>query len=106
MSGLPAACPDIPLSDASFPWAWAVLAYLACLALTAWMHRKDFRESPEKGERYRRLPIGYKLLCPVIVIPVLVSAIFWHPAMYLLGLVAFACVEGACVRWYRRHGLY
>lgn len=103
VSGVSVACVEPAWS---WPWHWIALAYLACLAFTAWMHRSEFRESPEKGERYCRLPLACRLLCPVIVIPLLLSAVFWHPAMFLPGLVALACVQNVCIRWYRRHGLY
>jgi len=82
----------------------AVGLYIASLSALWLMNRREFSRCPEKGERYRKLPIGYKLACWFGVVPLVAASIF-VPGVILLAFIAFAVLEGACVRWYRKHGL-
>ena len=91
---------------AILPLAWFPVGYLVAACALAWMNRREFKRSPEKGVRYRKLPLRYKLACWVGVLPAFLLTIFLHPALSLVGLVGFAALEIACVRWYRRSGLW
>ncbi|MCY7388793.1 MAG: hypothetical protein LH481_12150 [Burkholderiales bacterium] len=79
------------------------LLYLLCVAVTACLHMREARDSPEKGIRYRALPRRYKALCYFGVLP-LFAAMPIFEGSFLLAIVAFAATEGLCVRWYRRNG--
>jgi hypothetical protein len=61
------------------------------------------------------LPLRYKLMCSIGVLPLFTATIalpvvcsgVWKGlggAAFPIALVAFAVVEGACVRWYRKNG--
>ena len=80
------------------------LTYVALLAVAWLITRSEFKRSPEKRERYRLLPIGYKLACWFGVIPLWVAAAFVHQAFSLAALASYALVEHACVRWYVNAG--
>lgn len=82
------------------------LFYVALLAVVLLLNRHEFARSPEKAERYRLLPIGYKLACWFGVIPLLVAALFVHGAFMLAALLSWALLEHACVRWYVKAGLF
>ena len=92
-----------------------VIAYGAALGFVAFMHRRDFARNPDKGARYALLPLRFKLLCRLVVIPLFVAALVgpafvqkysgWVSGLLgLAALVGFALLEGACVRWYRKNG--
>lgn len=80
--------------------------YAGILVLLWIMNRREFRRCPEKGERYRKLPLPYKMMCWCGVVPLFVASIFVDYAFFLLALVAFAAVEILCVRWYVKKGLW
>jgi hypothetical protein len=80
------------------------LVYVAALATAAFINKREFARCPEKGERYRALPLGYKLACWFVVIPLIAAAVL-HGAFFLLAILSFALLEGACIRWYRKKGL-
>ncbi|MCS3808154.1 hypothetical protein [Xanthomonas sp. 4461] len=84
---------------------WVLLAYLALLGLDAAINEMDFRRSPDKGERYRLLPLPYKLCCWFGVIPLCVGMLFWHGALGVVVCIALAALQSACVRWYQKAGL-
>jgi len=86
-------------------WLAALATYAGILLLLALLNKREFRLSPEKGERYQRLPAHYKVGCWLVVVPLFVASIFLHAAIGLLAIVAFGVVEALCVRWYRRNGL-
>jgi hypothetical protein len=50
-------------------WLLFAVAYLVALVAYFLTSRLEFKRSPEKGKRYRALPIGYKLACWFGVIP-------------------------------------
>ncbi|MEW6762951.1 MAG: hypothetical protein AB1437_19205 [Pseudomonadota bacterium] len=79
--------------------------YAAVMLLHAWMRRREFRRHPEKAARYEALPLGYKLACRFAVMPLLAAGVF-HEAWPVVGLVFFFVLESACLRWYRKAGLY
>lgn len=81
-----------------------LLAWLLILGAHAAFDRHAFRRHPDKGRRYRRLPLRYKLACRLLVMP-LCAGIVVHPAMALPAGFAWLMLEGACMRWYRRAGL-
>ena len=76
--------------------------YALALMVAAYMHKREGRESPEKARRWAALPWPYKALCYCGVVP-LFSAIRL-PGSLIFAVVAFLCVEGLCVRWYRKNG--
>lgn len=79
--------------------------YAAVMLLHAWMSRREFRRHVEKAARYRALPLAYKLACRCVVMPLIAGVVF-HAAWLVAGLVVFFVLESACVRWYRKAGLY
>jgi hypothetical protein len=90
--------PTLPV-PASF-----ALVYAAIFLAVALLNRREFRRSPEKGQRYKALPVVYKLACWCLVIPLFAAGVVFHPAFLLISFVSFATLEGACVRWYRKAG--
>ena len=78
--------------------------YAFALMVTVYLHKREGRESPEKARRYAALPWPYKALCYCGVVP-LFSAIRL-PGSFIFAIVAFLCVEGLCVRWYRKNGFF
>ncbi len=79
--------------------------YAAVMLLHVGMNRREFRQHPKKAARYRALPLVYKLGCCFLVMPLIAAAVF-HLAWPALALVCFFLLESACVRWYRKAGLY
>ena len=79
--------------------------YAVAMLLLAWMNRREFRRHADKAARYQALPLAYKLACPFGVLPLLAAVVF-HEAFLALGLVCYFVLESACVRWYRKAGLY
>ena len=69
------------------------------------LHRRTFRRRPEKGARYRALPLGYKLLCWCVVLPLVAGGFVVGPLL-LLAILAYVLLEAACRRWYQRAGLW
>ena len=97
-------------------WLPAIVVYLVSLAVYAFMKRRELATDPAKAQRYRVLPLHFKMACWCGVLP-LIAAIplalfFVFDAPYLaalspfVGLAAFAGLEIACVPVYRRHGLW
>jgi len=82
----------------------AALLYPTILAIVWLVNKREFARSPEKGARYRALPLGYKLACWFGIIPLIAAAIF-EPALVVVAMAGFAILEALCVRWYRKHGL-
>lgn len=78
--------------------------YAVSVAVQIYSHRQDARNSPEKGRRYSALPIHYKALCYLGVLP-LFAAIPFFPGSFFLGIVAFMGTEVLCIKWYRKNGL-
>jgi hypothetical protein len=76
--------------------------YAIALMVTVHLHKRDVRESPEKARRYAALPWPYEAMCYLVVVP-LFSAVRL-PGSFIFAVVAFLCVEGLCVRWYRKNG--
>lgn len=81
-----------------------LLAYIAVLGGVALLNRREFDRSPEKKHRYRSLPVGYKLTCWFLVAPQCAAVTIW-PWFTVSGMVSYALLEAACVRWYRKAGL-
>lgn len=81
-----------------------LLVYGALLLLNAWDNRREFQRHPDKAQRYHALPLRYKLVCGLVVMPLLAATSF-HGGFGFLGLVGLLCLEGACMRWYRKAGL-
>ena len=80
------------------------LTYCASLLVLAAVNRRDFRRSPQKGERYKALPLAYKLACWFFVVPLFAGTIL-KGVLFIPALVSFAVLEGACARGYRKAGL-
>lgn len=85
-------------------WALFVAAYVVALLCLAIMNKREFKRCPEKGARYKALPVGYKLSCWFFVVP-LFAGIINEGLLFIPAVIAFAIVEAACVRWYRKAGL-
>jgi hypothetical protein len=83
-----------------------LLVYAAALAVVAFINYGEFKRCPEKRARYKVLPIGYKFACWFLVVPLIAAAIVVHTAFFIPALIGFMLVEWACVRWYRKAGLY
>lgn len=81
------------------------LLYAVVLLVDWGMNTREFKRAPEKAARYRSLPLGYNLACRLGVAPLFAAGVF-HIAWTGAGLVAFFILESACVRWYRRAGLF
>jgi hypothetical protein len=79
------------------------IGYILTVGLVAFLSRREFRRSPEKAQRYKALPMGYKLACWLGVAPQ-VAAMPIYPWLTISGIVSYALLEGACVRWYRKSG--
>jgi hypothetical protein len=45
------------------------IGYVLTVGLVAFLNGRDFRRSPEKGQRYKALPLAYKLACWLGVAP-------------------------------------
>ena len=85
---------------------FAIPVYLVAVLFVHLLNKREFARSPEKGERYKALPFLYKFSCWGIVLPTLVAAIFFHQALFILGVVLYMLLELACVRWYQKKGLW
>lgn len=81
-----------------------LLAYLVLLGSHAMLNRSEFRQSPEKGHRYRLLPLGYKLSCWLLVAPQCAAIAVW-PWLTVPSVISYLALESACIRWYRKAGL-
>jgi uncharacterized membrane protein YidH (DUF202 family) len=82
-----------------------LIVYAIVLAVVAFMNYREFKRCPEKKGRYKVLPISYKFACWLFVVPLFAAMVF-HPAFAIAAVIAFALLEAACVRWYRKAGLY
>lgn len=92
------------------PWNPAGLAtfallYAAALVAVRVLHLREFKRAPGKGQRYRALPLRYKLMCWFVVLPLFAGGVL-HVASWALALVAWFVLEVACIRWYRKAGLF
>lgn len=81
------------------------IVYVLSLLWLFLMNRREFKRCPEKGERYRALPIVYKLACWLIVMPLFSGIILEGIFSLIPAAIAFMVLEGLCVRWYRKAGL-
>jgi hypothetical protein len=92
---------------ALLPFSNAVLfsvTYGAALFALFLINVREFKRSPEKGKRYAALPLGYKLVCWLFVVPLFAGTII-EGFLFIPALVSFTLLEAACVRWYRKSGL-
>jgi hypothetical protein len=80
------------------------LTYAESLVAVMLMNKHEFKRCPEKGERYKALPIGYKLGCWFLVVPLFAGTIV-QEALFIPAVITFMALEAACVRWYRKTGL-
>jgi hypothetical protein len=78
--------------------------YCASLIVLAALNRREFKRSLQKGERYKALPLAYKLACWFFVVPLFAGTIL-EGVLFIPALASFAVLESACVRWYRKAGL-
>ena len=95
------------MSSFSLPHPGFIFAclYVLALASLAFLNKRDFERNPEKRKRYIALPLPYKFGCWFVVVPMFVGAVL-VPWLFLAAIVAFLLLEAACIRWYRRAGLY
>ena len=82
-----------------------LIAYTSAMLLAVLLRKREFKDHPEKAKRYDALPLAYKLACWLMVLPLLAATVA-HEGFGILGLVFFFLLEAACVRWYRKAGLY
>ena len=80
-------------------------AYAIALAMLALLNRAEFKRSPEKGARYKALPLVYKCGCWFVVVPLGICG-FVQGGLFMLAVIAFFLLESACIRWYRKAGLW
>ena len=85
---------------------FAIPLYVVILLGVYWMNKREFARSPEKGVRYKALPLIYKCVCWFGIIPLMVASILIHLAFSFLGLILYAALEIACVTWYRKNGYW
>ncbi len=93
--------------SALLPFSRVVLfaaVYAVALLVLALMNKREFKRCPEKGARYRALPVRYKVTCWFVVVPLFAGTIL-EGALFIPAIASFALVEAACVRWYRKAGL-
>ncbi|MCW0378974.1 MULTISPECIES: hypothetical protein [Xanthomonas] len=83
-------------NEALFVWLYAAAALVLSL-----VNRHDFKRSPKKAARYKKLPTRYKFGCWFVVLPLFAGTIFmgW---LLIPAIIGYALLEAACVRWYRR----
>jgi hypothetical protein len=92
-----------------------VAAYLVGLAVALLISNREYKRAPEKARRYAALPWHYRLVFPLIVVPLFTAVPL---LLYGRGFGVLAAVTGvvfaplamlvldlATVRWYRRAGL-
>ena len=87
-------------------WLSFLLVYAAAVFLLALMRKREFAQHPEKFKRYEALPRGYKLVCLFVTLPLFAAGATIHTGFFALAAVCFLVLESACVRWYRKAGLY
>ncbi|MEO5686612.1 MAG: hypothetical protein ABIR54_04560 [Burkholderiaceae bacterium] len=80
-----------------------MIGYILTVGLVAFLNGREFRRCPEKAQRHKALPMGYKLACWLGVAPQ-VAALPIYPWLTISGMVSYALLEGACVRWYQKSG--
>ena len=78
--------------------------YAVILAIDWALSAREYKRSPEKAERYRKLPLRYKLTCRLVVAPLLAATVL-HIGWALAGLAGVLILQGSCVRWYQKAGL-
>jgi hypothetical protein len=78
--------------------------YAVALLVLVFMNRREFKRRPEKGARYRALPMRYKVTCWFVVVPLFAGTII-EGALFIPAVASFVLIEAACVRWYREAGL-
>ncbi|MEP1743725.1 MAG: hypothetical protein ABJL34_18845 [Kangiellaceae bacterium] len=96
------------------PYVVLFLTYAFLLILKWAFDKKEFRRCPEKGERYKILPLHFKFGCWFIVVPLLALGTVGpfvfedepYALSFLLSIVAFAFLEVRVVEWYRKNGYY
>jgi len=79
--------------------------YVLAAVVAAVMNIREFKRSPEKGARYRALPIHYKAMCWLGVLPLFAgSLIAWW--LFVPAIASLFLAEVLCIRWYKRAGLW
>ena len=90
--------------------------YLISIVILLLINHFEFKRKPEKKERYLALPIFYKLMCPLIVIPLFIIGLiypFSHDgfikitsfiALQIAAIGSFAFTEAKCIQWYKENG--
>lgn len=79
--------------------------YAAIRLVDALSNQREFRKHPDKGARYKLLPLPYKMACWFVVSP-LAAGVVVHEAFAGVALVLFFVLDIACRRWYRKAGLF
>lgn len=82
-----------------------LIAYVVVLVFLALINKVEFKRHLIKGERYKALPLIYKFTCWLIVAPLFAGTVV-KGEIFILGIVSFFLLENACVRWYRKAGLF
>lgn len=97
-------------------WLPGLIAYAVVLVVYLPMNRRELERDPAKAERYRALPLPYKMVCwlgilPLFsAVPLILLLVGGSPVLAtaapMIGLVAYLGLEIACVRVYRKCGLW
>lgn len=91
-----------------FLWLIIYVVLLLGYHIINWLeHRKHF----EKKRRYQHLPLRFKLVCGLVVLPIFTTAIFasfiGHTLLHFCWIVALGTtlwLEQKVIFWYQQHG--
>lgn len=86
-------------------WLHFLGLYAAVMLWLRHSNQREFLEHPEKGARYEKLPLPYKLACWFGVAP-LPAAVVFHEGFGGLAVLCYFLLDTACRRWYRKAGLF
>lgn len=75
-----------------------IICYGLVMLVYLGLNRLDFKRDPRKKLRYQSLPLGFKLVCYGIVLPLFAGAFFyWY--LGIVAVVAYAWLEVRSSRW-------
>lgn len=96
-------------------WLPGLIAYAVVFVVYLLMKHRELGGDSAKAERYRVIPLPYKMACWLGILP-LFSAVplillfagspVFAAASPMIGLIAYLGLEIACIRIYRKCGLW
>jgi len=94
-------------------WIWPVVTYVLAMLLLKFVDYREFKRAPYKGERYKALPLAYKMICPLVIVPLFIGSFFLpiatnnegYGALVLLAFIIYVVLETQCIKWYEKNGL-